>query len=239
MIRWIAFDADDTLWENEKYYHAGQVKLAELLSDYLFYDDIQAELLKTETDNMPWYGYGIKAFGLSMIETAIRVSQGAVGSREVSVILDHLRSMLEQKTEVFPGVVEVLDVLKPDYQLLVITKGDILDQERKLSHSGLEKYFQAYEVVSDKKHHIYQQILRRHMISPQDFVMVGNSLRSDVLPVVKLGGYGVYIPHHFTWEHEVINDVSPHDDGYIQIQKMQELPEIINQINSQDSNQPS
>ena len=233
MIRWIAFDADDTLWENEKYYHTGQVKLAELLSDYLTYDEVQAELLKTETDNMSWYGYGIKAFGLSMIETAIRVSKGAVGSKEVAVILDHLRSMLEQQTQVLPGVVETLETLKPDYHLLVITKGDILDQERKLTLSGLQDYFKAYDVVSDKKDDTYKQILSRYSIEPSQFVMVGNSLRSDILPVVKLGGHGVYIPHHFTWEHEVINDVTPHQDGFIQIEKMQELPEVIQQINNQ------
>jgi len=232
MIRWIAFDADDTLWENEKYYYAGQVKLADLLSYYLTYDEVQAELLRTETDNMPLYGYGIKAFGLSMIETAIRVSNGAVGSREVSVILDHLRSMLEQQTEVFSGVVEVLEALKPDYQLMVITKGDILDQERKLLKSGLEKYFFAYEVVSDKKHDTYKQILNRHNITPNQFLMVGNSLRSDVLPVVKLGGYGVYIPHSFTWEHEVISDVTPHDDGFIQISAMSELLEVVQILNN-------
>lgn len=232
MIRWIAFDADDTLWENEKYYHTGQVKLAELLSDYLTYDEVQAELLKTETDNMPWYGYGIKAFGLSMIETAIRVSKGAVGSKEVAVILDHLRSMLEQQTQVLPGVLETLEMLKHDYHLLVITKGDILDQERKLSLSGLQDYFMAYDVVSDKKDDTYKQILSRYSIEPSQFVMVGNSLRSDILPVVKLGGHGVYIPHHFTWEHEVINDVNPHQDGFIQIEKMQELPEVIQQINN-------
>lgn len=233
MIRWIAFDADDTLWENEKYYHAGQVKLADLLSNYLTYDEVQSELLRTETDNMALYGYGIKAFGLSMIETAIRVSNGAVGSNEVSVILDHLHSMLEQQTEVFSGVVEVLEALKTDYQLMVITKGDILDQERKLHKSGLEKYFFAYEVVSDKKMDTYQQILNRYGIVPGEFVMVGNSLRSDVLPVVKIGGHGVYMPHHFTWEHEMINDVTPHDDGYIQISTMSELPGIIQRLNNQ------
>lgn len=232
MIRWIAFDADDTLWENEKYYYAGQVKLAEILSDYLTFDEVQAELLKTEINNMSWFGYGIKAFGLSMIETAIRVSKGVVGSKEVSVILDHLRSMLEQKAEILPGVVETLEILKNEYQLMVITKGDLLDQERKLINSGLEKYFQAYEVVSDKRNDTYMQILNRHAISSNEFVMIGNSLRSDVLPVVKIGGHGVYIPHHFTWEHEVINDVSPHEDGYIQISAISELPEVIHQLNN-------
>jgi putative hydrolase of the HAD superfamily len=141
--------------------------------------------------------------------------------------------MLEQQTQVLPGVVETLETLKHDYHLLVITKGDILDQERKLSLSGLQDYFMAYDVVSDKKDDTYKQILSRYSIEPSQFVMVGNSLRSDILPVVKLGGHGVYIPHHFTWEHEVINDVNPHQDGFIQIEKMQELPEVIQQINNQ------
>jgi len=233
MIRWIAFDADDTLWENEKYYHAGQVKLAELLSDYLTYDEVQSELLRTETDNMALYGYGIKAFGLSMIETAIRVSNGAVGSKEVSLILDHLRSMLEQQTEVFSGVVEVLEALKPDYQLMVITKGDILDQERKLANSRLESFFEAYEVVSDKKNDTYEKILKRLAIEPGEFLMVGNSLRSDVLPVVKIGGYGVYIPHRFTWAHEVVADTDSQSEGYVQINSIKELPGILEKLKHQ------
>ncbi|MDX9850965.1 MAG: HAD family hydrolase, partial [Anaerolineaceae bacterium] len=187
MIRWIAFDADDTLWENEKYYHEGQELLAKLLAPYQPADVVEMELLKTETSNLSWYGYGIKAFGLSMMETAIRLSNGAIGSSEINALIKHLRQMLEQPADLLPGVVETLEVLKPDYRMMVITKGDILDQERKLANSRLESFFEAYEVVSDKKNDTYEKILKRLAIEPGEFLMVGNSLRSDVLPVVKIG----------------------------------------------------
>ncbi len=166
MIRWIAFDADDTLWENEKYYHEGQNLLAELLAPYQPAEVVETELLKTETSNLSWYGYGIKAFGLSMIETAIRLSDGAVGSSEINSLIRHLRSMLEQPADLLPGVLETLQLLHSDYQMMVITKGDLLDQERKLTNSRLEDFFEAYEVVSDKHDNIYAKLLKRYNIEP-------------------------------------------------------------------------
>jgi putative hydrolase of the HAD superfamily len=233
MIRWIAFDADDTLWENEKYYHEGQELLAKLLAPYQPADVVEMELLKTETSNLSWYGYGIKAFGLSMMETAIRLSNGAIGSSEINALIKHLRQMLEQPADLLPGVVETLEVLKPDYRMMVITKGDILDQERKLANSRLESFFEAYEVVSDKKNDTYEKILKRLAIEPGEFLMVGNSLRSDVLPVVKIGGYGVYIPHRFTWAHEVVADTDSQSEGYVQINSIKELPGILEKLKHQ------
>jgi len=233
MIRWIAFDADDTLWENEKYYHEGQNLLAKILAPYHPAEVVETELLKTETSNMSWYGYGIKAFGLSMIETAIRLSNGAVGSSEINALILHLRSMLEQPADLLPGVLETLVILHSDYRLMVITKGDLLDQERKLANSRLEDFFEAYEVVSDKHDNIYTQILKRHQIEPGEFLMVGNSLRSDILPVVKIGGFGVYVPHRFTWAHEVVADASSHADGYVQIASLKELPKILKNLKHQ------
>lgn len=230
MIQWIAFDADDTLWENESYYHEGQQKLAALLAPFQPEEVVEATLLEIETRNLPWYGYGIKAFGLSMIETAIHLSDGAVGSKEIQVILDHLGSMLRKPAELLPGVLETLELLRKDYQLMVITKGDILDQERKLTNSKLENFFKAYEVVSDKLEYTYTKILERHQIKPNEFLMVGNSLRSDILPVVKIGGFGVYIPHRFTWAHEVV-EISPHSDGFIQIDSFDNLPAVLEKIN--------
>jgi putative hydrolase of the HAD superfamily len=230
MIRWIAFDADDTLWENEKYYHKGQVLLAALLEPYQPADVVDATLLQIETSNLQWYGYGIKSFGLSMIETAIQLSDGAVGSKEINSILNHLRSMLSQDAELLPGVLETIGILQKDFRLMVITKGDLLDQERKLVNSKLEKYFEAYEVVSDKLYETYERILANHNILPNEFLMVGNSLRSDILPVIKIGGYGVYIPHTFTWEHEQVSGTSSHADGYFQIESFKELPGVIEKI---------
>lgn len=233
MIRWIAFDADDTLWENEKYYHDGQDLLAKLLAPYQPAEVVETELLKTETNNMSWYGYGIKAFGLSMIETAIRLSGGAVGSSEIDALIRHLRSMLEQPAVLLPGVLETLQLLHSDYRMMVITKGDLLDQERKLANSRLADFFEAYEVVSDKHDNMYARLLKRHNIEPKEFLMVGNSLRSDVLPVVKIGGFGVYIPHRFTWAHEVVADTKAHEDGYVQIESIKELPAILETLKHQ------
>jgi putative hydrolase of the HAD superfamily len=230
MIRWIAFDADDTLWENEKYYHEGQELLAKLLAPYQPADVVELELLKTETDNMPWYGYGIKAFGLSMMETAIRLSDGAIGGSEINALIRHLRSMLEQPADLLPGVLETLQILQPEYRMMVITKGDLLDQERKLANSCLENFFEAYEIVSDKHDDMYAKILNRHGIEPQEFVMVGNSLRSDILPVVKIGGYGVYIPHRFTWAHEVVSDTGSQPEGYARSDSIKELPGILEKL---------
>jgi putative hydrolase of the HAD superfamily len=230
MIRWIAFDADDTLWENEKYYHKGQVLLAALLEPYQPADVVDATLLQIETSNLQWYGYGIKSFGLSMIETAIQLSDGAVGSKEINSILNHLRSMLSQDAELLPGVLETIEILQKDFRLMVITKGDLLDQERKLVNSKLEKYFEAYEVVSYKLDETYERILANHNILPNEFLMVGNSLRSDILPVIKIGGYGVYIPHTFTWAHEQVTGSSSHADGYFQIESLKELPGVIEKI---------
>jgi putative hydrolase of the HAD superfamily len=232
MIRWIAFDADDTLWENEKYYHQGQVLLAALLKPFQPADIVDSTLLQIETTNLAWYGYGIKSFGLSMIETAIQLSDGAVGSNEVNSILNHLRSMLSQPAELLPGVLETIAILQKDFRLMVITKGDLLDQERKLMNSNLEKYFEAYEVVSDKLDETYARILSRYDILPNEFLMVGNSLRSDILPVVKIGGYGVYIPHTFTWAHEQVIGTSSHADGYFQIESFNEIPGVIAKIKS-------
>jgi putative hydrolase of the HAD superfamily len=231
MIRWIAFDADDTLWENEKYYHDGQTLLARLLAPYQPAEVVEEELLKTETSNLSWYGYGIKAFGLSMIETAIRLSNGAVGSAEINALIRHLRSMLEQPADLLPGVLETLQLLQTDYRMMVITKGDLLDQERKLSNSRLEDFFEAYEVVSDKHDDIYAKLLKRHTIEPREFLMVGNSLRSDILPVVKIGGHGVYVPHRFTWAYEVVTDTNSHADGYVQIDSIKQLPAILETLN--------
>jgi len=141
--------------------------------------------------------------------------------------------MLEQPADLLPGVLETLQLLHSNYQMMVITKGDLLDQERKLTNSRLEDFFEAYEIVSDKHDNIYAKLLKRYNIEPQEFLMVGNSLRSDILPVVKIGGHGVYIPHRFTWAHEVVADTSSHADGYVQIDSIKELPVILENLKHQ------
>lgn len=230
MIKWIAFDADDTLWENERYYTESQKKLGEILSPYLDGADIGRILYETEKENIPYFGYGIKSFGLSMIETAIRHSNHQITSHEICRILDLLKDMIDTPPEVLPGVKGVLESLKDTYQMMIITKGDLLDQERKLSRSNLTHYFERMEVVSEKNEITYQNLLHHHQISPQNFMMIGNSLKSDVLPVVAIGGIGVHIVEANTWEHEKVENAHEHAHRYYSIDHIHQLPELIQSL---------
>ncbi len=230
MIKWIAFDADDTLWENERYYTESQNQLGKILAPYLNGADIGSILYETEKKNIPYFGYGIKSFGLSMIETAIRHSKNQVSSQEVCQIIDLLKRMVDTPPEVLPGVIEVLEQLTGNYRLMVITKGDLLDQERKLSRSNLAKYFELMEVVSEKDEKTYQNILNRQHIAPEAFLMIGNSLKSDVLPVVAVGGTGVHITEANTWEHEKVENAHQHVDTYYQIDRIEQFPELIKSL---------
>lgn len=230
MIRWIAFDADDTLWENEAYYQQTQARLEAILADTYSAKEVQTALLATETRNIPLYGYGIKSFGLSMIETAIQLSDGNLSGHEIAEILAALRKMMETKVAVLPGVEETLQVLQGKYRLLVITKGDLLDQERKLENSNLAGYFESMEVVSEKGIHTYQRIMKRYDILPEQLLMVGNSLRSDVLPAAAAGIHAVLIDQDFTWEHEKIIDPDLADHKYYCIDQIDHLPDLLEKI---------
>ena len=231
MLSWIAFDADDTLWENELYYHHAQEELSLLLSSYQTPEVVERLLLETETRNIPFYGYGIKSFGLSMIETAIKISEGNIEGSGIKKILDVIHEMVQTRIEVLTGVYDTLKILFPDYKLMMITKGDMLDQERKLEQSGLRDFFSVIEVVNHKDTAVYRKILEKNKILAQEFLMIGNSLRSDVLPVSALGAYGVLINHHITWEHEkLINqDIGQHQ--YFELAQISELPDLVEKIN--------
>jgi putative hydrolase of the HAD superfamily len=201
-IELIGFDADDTLWHNEPLYAGTQARLEHLLAPYLDGGGIARTLFETEMRNLHWYGYGIKSFALSMIETAIQVSAGRISGSEVRVILDLVREMLEAPVQLLDYVADVIPALAHSCQLMLITKGDLRDQEVKLERSGLAPFFGHVEIVRDKTEDVYWSLLQRFGVAPQRFLMVGNSLRSDVLPVVTLGGHAVHIPYHITWEHE-------------------------------------
>ena len=231
MLTWIAFDADDTLWENELYYQHAQEELSRLLSSYQSPELVERLLLETETRNIPFFGYGIKSFGLSMIETALKISEGNIEGQGIQKILDSIHEMVQTRVEVLAGVYDTLEILIPDYKLMMITKGDLLDQERKLEHSGLRDFFSVIEVVNHKDTAVYRKILEKNNILPQEFLMIGNSLRSDVLPVSALGAHGVLINHHITWEHEkLINqDIGQH--RYFELTKISELPDLVEKIN--------
>lgn len=205
-IKVIAFDADDTLWVNEPYFRATEEHFINLLAEYSSQHELARELLRTEIANLPLYGYGIKGFILSMIETAMTVTGGRIGPEIISKVLDLGKAMLNQPIELLDGVEEVLQTLKEKYRLVVATKGDLLDQERKLRKSGLIHYFHHIEVMSEKDDANYLKLIKHLDIRPEELLMVGNSLKSDVLPVLNIGGYAVHVPYHITWAHEQIED---------------------------------
>ena len=203
-IKVIAFDADDTLWVNEPYFRASEEKFCALMGEYMSEHDLERELLKVEIANIGLYGYGIKGFILSMMEAALQVSGGTINAQCVEQILALGRQMLNQPIELLEGVEEVLSALKEEYRLVVATKGDLLDQERKLKKSGLTDYFHHVEIMSEKDEPNYRKLLKHLDIQPEEFLMIGNSLKSDVLPVLNIGGHAIHVPFHITWAHEQI-----------------------------------
>jgi putative hydrolase of the HAD superfamily len=224
-VKIIAFDADDTLWENETYFAEAEQRFSEMLEDFLPKHTVLRELLHTEISNLPLYGYGIKAFMLSMIETAIRISDKNIPASVIQKTIDIGREMLDKPVTLLEGVEEVLKSLKGRYRLVLATKGDLLDQERKLIKSNLQGYFHHIEIMSEKKEDDYRKLIRRLDIAPEGFMMIGNSLKSDVMPVINVGGYGVHIPFHTTWAHEKI-EVDLKSDRFIVLQKISEVPDF-------------
>lgn len=201
-ITTIAFDADDTLWINEPYFQETEKEFCALLEDYLPHHSVSQELFKTEMQNLHLYGYGVKGFMLSMVETICRVSSGTASLQLVNKAIELGHNLLQQPIELLEGVTETLEQLKGKYRLVMATKGDLLDQERKLKKSGLEKYFHHIEIMSDKKNSDYQKLLKHLDCKPEHFLMLGNSIKSDILPVLEMGGYAAHIPFHITWAHE-------------------------------------
>jgi putative hydrolase of the HAD superfamily len=203
-IKVIAFDADDTLWVNEPYFRQTEERFCSLLGEYASRHELERELLKIEIDNLGLYGYGIKGFILSMIEAAMKITQNTLSIEVVADIMELGKQMLNQPIELLDDVEDVLQSLKSTYRLVVATKGDLLDQERKLKKSGLNHYFHHIEIMSDKDDANYQKLIKHLDIQPDELMMVGNSLKSDILPVLNIGGYGVHVPYHITWAHEQI-----------------------------------
>ena len=205
-IKVIAFDADDTLWSNEPFFQEVERKYTDLLSEYDNAEEISAELFQTEMDNLECLGYGAKAFTISMVETALRVSERKISADKIQQIILLGKSLLQMPIELLPGVEETLKALKEQgrYRLVVATKGDLLDQERKLHRSGLTSYFDHIEIMSDKTEKEYTRLLQTLQVAPEEFLMIGNSLKSDIQPVLAIGGYGVHIPFEVMWQHEVV-----------------------------------
>lgn len=222
-LKVIAFDADDTLWVNEPYFQETEHRFCALLEDYLPQHTTARELLQVEIQNLALYGYGIKGFMLSMIETALKVSENTISVEVIGKILDFGKDLLDRPIELLEGVDEVLLTLKPHYRLVVATKGDLLDQERKLKNSGIDHHFHHIEIMSDKKEQDYLKLVRHLDIAPADFMMIGNSLKSDVLPVLQIGGHAVHIPYHTTWAHEQV----PHSIDHANFRQLNHISEVL------------
>jgi len=228
-ITTIAFDADDTLWHNERFFKLTQDRFAALLRDYVEGHHLMEHLLAAEKRNLGHYGFGIKGFTLSMIETAIDVTDGRVPASVISELIASGREMLEHPVELLPHAREAVEAVAESHRVLLITKGDLLDQERKLAQSGLGDLFDGVEIVSDKTPDIYARIFDRHGDGAERALMAGNSLRSDVNPVITAGGWGVHVPHDLTWGYEV--DDAPEDASrFRKVANLGELPALVEEI---------
>lgn len=226
-IQVIGFDADDTLWANEDFYRGTEQKYAVLLSEYGDAKFVLDKLFETEMQNLELFGYGIKPFVISMLENAIKISENRVHTEILEQIIDMGKAMLKEPVVLLPGVQEVLDKLHGKYRLIVATKGDLLDQEGKLKRSSLANYFHHIEVMSDKTKDSYVELLNHLEIEPENFVMVGNSLRSDILPPYELGCYTIHVPYKMTWHHEMNVQEPPQNDHFYKVEKLNEILKII------------
>jgi putative hydrolase of the HAD superfamily len=224
-IKVIAFDADDTLWINETYFRDAEHQFAKLLVKYETENKIDQELFRTEIKNLTYYGYGVKGFVLSMIECALELSNYQVNQKTIEAILIIGKEMLEKPIELLDGIEDVLHSLQGKYKLIVATKGDLLDQERKLEKSNLLKYFHHIEVMSDKKEKDYQKLIQHLDIQPSELLMIGNSLKSDVLPLIEIGASAIHIPFHTTWVHE---EVSLDEKSKTNYKTINNVTEILN-----------
>ena len=225
----IAFDADDTLWHNERFFQLTQDRFADLLADYTDKTTLMARLLEAEKRNIGHYGFGIKGFVLSMIETAIEVTDEKVPSSVISQLLAAGQDMLQHPIELLPHAMDAVEAVAGDYQVLLVTKGDLLDQERKLAQSGLGDLFDGVEIVSTKTPDVYARVFADHGAAPDSAMMIGNSMRSDVLPVIEIGGWGVFVPHGLEWE---IEKADPPRDAprYRSLTDLGELPALIENL---------
>jgi putative hydrolase of the HAD superfamily len=221
-IKIIAFDADDTLWDNELYFQETEKKFCELLEDFLPQHTVSRELLQTEIKNISLYGYGIKAFMLSMIETAICITDKNIKAETIEKIIGFGQELLEKPVLLIDGVEEVLQSLKTKYRLVMATKGDLLDQERKLKKSKLAEYFHHIEIMSEKKEADFEKLIHHLDIRPSELVMIGNSIKSDILPVLNIGGYGIHIPYHVTWAHEKAESPLQHEN-FKQVERIKDV----------------
>ncbi|HKW07858.1 MAG TPA: HAD family hydrolase [Candidatus Dormibacteraeota bacterium] len=222
-VRVLGFDGDDTLWHSETRFHVTQGEFRDLLKRHVPDADVDGRLAATEMKNLSIYGYGVKSFTLSMLETAMELTSNRIPTADLDVILGWGKRMLMEPTELLDGVEETLRAVGGDYDLVLITKGDLFDQESKLARSGLGGLFVGVEILSEKNEAAYRGVFRRRAIKPEEFVMVGNSLRSDIVPVVALGARAIHIPYVVTWEHEQVREDDLPKHGWQRLESIREL----------------
>lgn len=230
MFETIAFDADDTLWQNEIYYQKAKNQFSQLLSKYQDREFARRRLDQIEVHNIDIYGYGIKMFTLSMIETAIDLSGGKIKGPEIHRLIDISKEMLTKEVELFEHAEQTLAKLAPRFDLMLITKGDHFEQERKVARSGISGYFRYIEIVTEKSQERYQALMAKNDIHPNRFLMVGNSLRSDIQPVIAIGGRAVYIPNEHTWFHENLLEEEIDPNAYEELERIAQLPALIDRL---------
>jgi len=230
VIEIVALDADDTLWHNEPLYARTTARFRELLSSYYSSTWIEDRLSETELRNLPHYGYGIKSFSLSMIETAIELTEGHIKGDEIGEILSITKQMLAAPVQLLQGVTETVTELASSYRLVLVTKGDLFDQESKIARSGLGDCFSEIEIVSDKDKTIYAQIASRNRIEAKQLVMVGDSLRSDVIPAMEAGCLAIHVPYETSWQHEVLPDEVLQQYRFLTANSIEEVPGLIERL---------
>ncbi len=223
----IAFDADDTLWHNETFFQEAHQRFHAIVQPYLKAPWTGRELHEVEIRNLEHFGYGVKGFTLSMIETAIQVTAGRITARELQGVVDLGREMLSRPVELIDGVTDVVAELARRYKLMLITKGDLLEQETKIARSGVARHFAHVEIVSDKTVSAYRDLLDSRGVASDRFLMVGNSMRSDILPVLELGGCAAYVPYQVTWAHEIVTDAAIMRRDYHELSTIRELPALL------------
>jgi putative hydrolase of the HAD superfamily len=231
----VAFDGDDTLWRNEDRFTITQDRFRGIIAAHVQVDAkaLDAHLLETERRNLALYGYGVKSFVLSMIETAIELTSSAIPASDIQVLLRLGQEMLAHPIELMDGAREAIEELRTrGHAIWLITKGDLFDQESKIARSGLEPLFDRIEIVSEKSQALYRRLLVRHGVDASEFVMVGNTLRSDVLPVAALGAHAVHIPYHTTWTHETVEPALAETSAYVTLTHLNELPAALQQLSA-------
>jgi putative hydrolase of the HAD superfamily len=227
MIELVALDADDTLWHNEPLYTSTREQFSALLARYEPSGVLEERLYEVELRNLQHFGYGVKGFVLSMIESAIELTDGRLDSADVRTIIDWGRQMLGSPVELLDGVKEAVEELASEYPIILLTKGDLLHQESKLARSGLGQYFTGIEIVSEKDSHVYRNIMKRYAVPANRFVMVGNSLRSDILPVLEAGAHAVYVPYDISWVHERVSDEALAEAQFHRIAHIRDLRGVL------------